>query len=445
MQFAKPISAIASLGLLVLAPLAAAQPPVSPKTPNTDCAPNYYRLADGSGVDIAPAQEGKYRWRRPDGTTGLLSPAQAGSWSSTLGWTGRSDGITVDLSGCSRGEIDFAGVTGRRLDFDTREIKFASGNAQLAGRLILPVGQGAVPVVVLVHGSEDSSALRTYALQRLLPAQGIGVFVYDKRGTGSSAGTFTHNLHQLAADAAAAFQAAKSLAAARAGRIGYYGTSQGGWTAPLAATHSPADFVIVGYGLAVSPMAEDDEALALDMTRHGFGAVEVAKAQKIGAAAQAIARNRFQSGYDALRAVLDTYRKEPWFRFVRGNVTGVVINMPEAELRAQGPRLFAGIIPDYDPMPVLRKLATPQLWILGGEDIDAPYLETRRRLIALKKRGRPISVVVYPQVEHGLYAFELKGEERLSTRQPASLQRLLASFARGQGLDETYDDAKVVR
>ena len=197
MQFAKPISAIASLGLLVLAPLAAAQPPVSPKTPNTDCAPNYYRLADGSGVDIAPAQEGKYRWRRPDGTTGLLSPAQAGSWSSTLGWTGRSDGITVDLSGCSRGEIDFAGVTGRRLDFDTREIKFASGNAQLAGRLILPVGQGAVPVVVLVHGSEDSSALRTYALQRLLPAQGIGVFVYDKRGTGRAYRLLRHQPGRL--------------------------------------------------------------------------------------------------------------------------------------------------------------------------------------------------------------------------------------------------------
>ncbi len=420
-------------------------PSVAAPARTTECAPAYYRLADGSGVDIAPAQDGKYRWRRPDGTTGLLSSTPAGSWSSTLGWTERRDGIAVNLSGCGRGEIGFAGVAGRRLPFDMTETSFASGDAQLAGRLVLPAGQGAVPIVVLIHGSEDSSGLRNYALQRLLPAQGVGVFVYDKRGTGSSAGAFTHDLHQLAADAAAALRTARAMAGKRAGRIGYYGTSQGGWTAPLAATQGPADFVIVGYGLAVSPMAEDDEALALDMTRHGFGAAEVAKAQEIGAAAQAIARNRFQSGYDALRAVLDRYRKEPWFRFVRGNLTGVVITTPEAQLREQGPRLFAGIIPDYDPMPVLRKLRTPQLWILGGEDIDAPYLETRRRLLALKKKGRPISVVVYPQVEHGLYAFEVKGEERLSTRQPASLQRLLITFAHGQRLDAAYDDARVVR
>lgn len=445
MRRAKPISAIAFLGLLMFAPSVAAQSPAAAPARAAECAPAYYRLADGSGVDIAPAQDGKYRWRRPDGMTGLLSSTPAGSWSSTLGWTERSDGITVDLSGCARGEIGFAGVTGRRLDFDTREIRFASGDTQLAGRLILPTGRGTVPIVLLVHGSENSSALRTYALQRLLPAQGIGVFVYDKRGTGSSAGSFTHDLHQLAADAGAALRTAKSLAGKRAGRIGYYGTSQGGWTAPLAATRGDADFVMIGYGLAVSPMAEDDEALALDMTRHGFGAAEIAKAQEIGAAAQAIARNRFQSGYDALRAVLDKYRKEPWFRFVRGNLTGLVIATPEAQLREQGPRLFAGIIPDYDPMQVLRKLATPQLWILGGEDIDAPYLETRRRLLTLKKQGRPISVVVYPRVEHGLYAFEVKGEERLSTRQPASLQRLLATFARGQRLDGAYDDARLDR
>jgi uncharacterized protein len=417
----------------------------SPQTPIPECTASSYQLSDGSGVDIAPSTDGHYRWRRLDGTSGLLSPRATGGWASTLGWTGRDDGKVVDLSACAKGVIRFAGLIGRHAKFDTAETHFHSGGVQLAGRLVLPIGREAVPIVVLVHGSEDSSALRNFALQRMLPAQGIGVFVYDKRGTGNSKGSFTHDLHQLAADASAALETAKSLAGPRAGRMGYYGTSQGGWTAPLAATLGHTDFIIVGYGLAVSPVDEDREALALDMARHGFGATETAKALEIGTAAQAIVRNRFQSGYDSLRTVTEKYKSEPWFPFVRGNITGLVIRTAEAELRKKGPRLFAGIMPDYDPMPVLRRLKVPQLWILGGEDIDAPYLETYRRLIALKKQGRLISVAVYPHVEHGLYSFEIKGEERLSTRQPASLHELLTSFARGRRLNMAYGDARVVR
>jgi hypothetical protein len=410
-----------------------------------DCQVGAYRLSDRSFVDIAPSDEGHLRWRRLDGTSGYLTKRADGKWSSTLGWTGRDDGKIVDLSGCSRGEIRFAGVTGHRVHFDTSETPFMSGGVQLAGRLVLPAGHETVPIVVLVHGSEDSSALRNYAVQRLLPAQGVGVFVYDKRGTGQSKGSYTHDVPQLAADANAALESAKSLAGARAGHVGYYGTSQGGWTAPLAATLGHPDFIIVGYGLAVSPVEEDREALDLDMTRHGFGAAETAKALEIGAAVEAIIRSNFQSGYDVLKRVIDKYKNEPWFPFVHGDVTGDVIAMSEAELREKGPHLLPAINLDYDPMPVLRVPKTPQLWILGKEDIEAPYLETYRRLVALKKDGQPISIVVYPDVEHGLYAFEVKGEERLSTRQPASLQRLFTDFARTQRIDSTYDDARVVR
>ena len=408
------------------------------------CDAAYYQLADGTGVDVSPSDDTHYRWRRWDGTTGLLSIRPDGEWSSTLGWTGREDGKVVDLRNCGRGRILFAGVNGGRVHFATTETRFRSGDVELAGRLVLPVGKRSVPIVVLVHGSEDSSALRFYALQRLLPAQGIGVFVYDKRGTGESQGAFTHDIRQLTTDARAALATATATAGRRADRIGYYGTSQGGWTAPLAALDGSADFVIVGYGLAVTPVDEDSEALTLDMTRHGFGQKEVSEALEIGMAAQAVARSGFEAGYEALRSVVDRYKAQPWFPFVRGNITGYIISTPEADLRVKGPQLLPGFIPDYDPMPVLRELPTPQLWILGGDDIDAPYLETFRRLAALKRQGHPVSIVIYPHVEHGLLAFETKGEERLSTRQPSSLQRLLAGYASGRPLDGSYDDAQVM-
>lgn len=430
----------AAIGIVLATPLTA-----SGEVPAADCVPAYYQFDDGSGVDVSPAADGHYRWRRPDGTTGLLSLDRDGQWSSTSGWTGEDDGVAVSLAGCSSGEIRFSGALGHRLPLDSRDIRFISDGTTLAGRLVLPVGQGVVPIITLVHGSENSSALNTYALQRLLPAQGVGVFVYDKRGTGASGGAFTHDLHRLASDAQAALRTAKSLAGTRAGRVGYYGTSQGGWTAPLAAKNGDAAFVIVGYGLAVSPVEEDREALQLDMIRHGFGTAETVKALEIGRAAHAIIRSDFTSGYEGLRAKIQSYKDEPWFRFARGNMTGFMVDTPEAELREQGPRLLAGLIPDYDPMPVLRASKTPQLWILGAQDIDAPYLETYRRLQALKKHGRKFSLIVYPDAEHGLYRFTMKGGERLSTRQPASLQSLLATFASGRPLAENYDDARVER
>lgn len=413
--------------------------------PDLDCAVGYYRLSDGSGVDLGYAGTRELRWRRTDGSSGLLASGGDPVWTSTLGWTGRPDGVTVDTQACARGEIRFNTQPGRRLEFATSAARFTGGEASLAGRLVLPTGAARVPVVVLVHGSEDLSALRYYALQRLLPAMGVGVFVYDKRGTGASSGTFTHDLNQLAEDAVAALAEARARSGRRLGRIGFYGMSQGGWTAPLAASKTAVDFVIVGYGLAVPPIQQDREALALDMQRHGFGAAETEQALQIGRAAEHILRSGYQSGYQELAELREKLRDEPWLPYVRGNVTRLMTEMPEATLREIGPRMFHGLSLDYDPMPVLQQLDVPQLWILGGQDIDAPHAETLRRLKQLQAQGKPVSIAVYPDAEHGLYAFEEVDGERLSTRQPASLIALLKDFASTGRIRKAYQDAAISR
>jgi hypothetical protein len=61
----------------------------------------------------------------------------------------------------------------------------------------------------------------------MFPAQGIGAFVYDKRGTGLSGGTYTQDFDVLTNDAVAAAKEAKRLAGMRLGRIGYQGGSEG--------------------------------------------------------------------------------------------------------------------------------------------------------------------------------------------------------------------------
>jgi pimeloyl-ACP methyl ester carboxylesterase len=306
-------------------------------------------------------------------------------------------------------------LPGTKIPLIVTETRFKADDAELAGRLLLPAGDARVPVVVLVHGSEQASGREIFSLQRQFPAAGIGAFVYDKRGTGGSTGTFTHGYRRLAADAAAAVREARRLAGKRVSRAGLHGGSQGGWVAPLAATLTPVDFVIAAYGLAVSPLDEDREAVALDMSRHGFGAEETRKALEVARAVEDIVKANFQQGYAGLEALRAKYSGESWFRYLRGNVTGLLLIEPETFWREKGPVLFAGILPDYDPMPVLETLRTPQLWILGADDVDAPPQETWRRLLKLDREGKPITAVMLRGAEHGLYTFELDANgERVS-------------------------------
>ena len=222
----------------------------------------------------------------------------------------------------------------------------------------------------------------------------------------------------LATDAIAAMHEARRLAGPRAGRIGYQGGSQGGWVAPLAARIEPVDFVIVSFGLAVSPAEEDREAIAYDMQRQGYGADVMAKAMEVADASAIILRSQFREGYRELDAVRAKYGNEPWFKHVHGDITFALLEMPEAKLREQGPLLLAGVPVDYDPMPVLRNLDVPQLWILGTDDTDAPSAETLRRLHALADAGRPISTALFPRADHGIYEYETKadGSSRLDAQ-----------------------------
>jgi poly(3-hydroxybutyrate) depolymerase len=147
-----------------------------------------YRLTDGRLVDISPDDDGTLQWEQFDGVAGELHKAPNGDWKSTYGWTGREDGKTVRFSKCGAGRIDFAGVSGTRIAFEMKETSFKSHDITLAGRLVLPQGTGKVAVVVFVHGSEDDSALNDWPLQRMLPAEGVGMFVYDSAAPESPEG-----------------------------------------------------------------------------------------------------------------------------------------------------------------------------------------------------------------------------------------------------------------
>jgi len=417
----------------------------APSKEAIECHVGTYKLRDDKIVDIAPIDDTRLRWRLSDGRTGEILRNASGAWQSTYGWTGRPDGVAVSFGPCDAATINFAGSNGHRMTFDVTETSFAGHNGvKLQGRLILPIGKSAVPIVVLTHGAERDSALRFYFLQRMFPASGIGAFVYDKRGTGLSSGTYTQDFDVLADDAVAAMRTARRLAGKRAARIGYQGGSQAGWIIPLAANRAPVDFAVISFGLAVSVLEEDLQQMEMELTDKGYSPSVIAQAQEISRAAGAVFASRFTSGFREFDRVRERYRAESWYKDVHGHFTWALLPHDEAALRAMAPEYNWGTPLRYDPMPALRAAQTPQLWILGGRDYEAPAKETSRRISTLIDQGKRFALAIYPQAEHGMTYFETAASgERLSTRYPEGYFAMMRDFIASGRLRSSYGDAKL--
>lgn len=438
----KTMTRPAIISALLLALLST--PPAIFAAETQDCHVGSYRFADRSFVDIAPKEDGMLRWRRFDGTNGALHKGADGVWRSTLGWTKHEDGISVTFSDCAAGGINFGGKAGQRIAFDVKNTSFESHGVKLVGRLVLPVGADKVPVVVLIHGSEPDSALTDYALQRMLPAEGVGAFVFDKRGTGISGGQYTQDFSILADDDVAAVAEARRLAGARLARIGFQAGSEGGWTAPLAANRTDVDFVIVCFGLAVNVMEEDQEGIELQMREKGYSQDVILKALAVGRTAENLFASDFKQGYEDFDSVRAKYGKEPWFKDVQGDFSGLILPHSDHELRAMAKDFDWHTPFYYDPMPTLRADKTPQLWIIGGEDYEAPAAETSMRIKSLIADGLPFTLAYYPHAEHGMTLFETKPDgTRDSTVYAPGYFAMMRDFARNGRLSGSYGDAAI--
>jgi dienelactone hydrolase len=432
------VPAICGLSLLLSVPAQA--------DATKNCRIGSYRLSDGQALDVAPSDGDTLRWRAFTGETGHLTQNKDGSWTSTLGWTDMPDGKTVSFSDCTKGEITFGNKTGKRIAFDVSETTFESGGTKLVGRLVMPKGIGKVPVVVLIHGSEHDSALDFYALQRMFPAQGVGAFVYDKRGTGASGGIYTQDFDVLANDAVLAMREARRLAGPRAGRVGYQGGSEGGWVAPLAANLAPVDFTVVSFGLAVTVLEEDQQSVALDMYFHHHSAEDTAKALELARAGERVIETGGKEGYEEFDALRQRYKSDPWYKDVHGDFVFMVLPVEKAQIDALAKQFDFHTPFRYEPMPTLQASTTPQLWVLGSDDLEAPSAETAKRIQSLISAGKNYTLAVYPGVEHGMTEYELMPDgTRVSTRFAAGYFEMMRDFIRDGRIGNHYGNAEMTQ
>lgn len=389
------------------------------------CEVGIFRKDQASFVAVTKNDKG-FNYTFSDGTVGNIQGA---------------DGVVA----CGKGGVRIrAGATWPKVALVETNTRFAVDGVMLAGRLMVPPGADQhTPLVVYAHGSEATGWIERARDPYQMVGRGVSVFVYDKRGTGASEGEYSQNWPRLADDLVAASAEAKRLAQGRFGRFGLVGLSQGGWIAPLAAARAQAQFVGIGYGLAVDIAEEDGEQVAKELRDRGYGEDAIAKARTVTDITATIAKSGGKQGIDALADAQTRFGKEAWFAVMKGGFTGVLAGMPVEVLRAQGVPAFDKLNIDWsqDPQQTLRALAVPQLWAFAGEDRQAPIALTLTRLATLRAQGHAITIVVFPNTDHGMWEYdEAKDFSRKHTRLAGGFYDLMADWAKG-ALGARYGDA----
>lgn len=383
-----------------------------------------YRLDDGRLVVLTAREGDVLRYRMMDGESRVLWPTGDRTYESGPGWARRAPvelpvEIETDAEGRPTGFLwdhpEHGSQRARRLDLPERIVSFPSGDLTLRGKLVLPSGEGPHPAVVPVHGSGRESAVDTYYQPYLFASHGVATFVYDKRGTGGSAGEYTQNFHALAGDTLAAVEWLRQRPEVDPSRIHLAGYSQGGWIAPLAASRTEGiRSLLIAYGPMVPVTQEDRWGYVYALRKNGFGEAAIAEADRINDVVSAIV-DHGENRWAEARALLDRAQGEPWFEAVRGSdsLVGFLAGtrMPWWLVRLYGwwhlrPREVPFIDRLYDPVPTLASLDVPSLWIFGGEDHSMPTGWSVEALERLQAAGRPIEVAIFPDADHGILSFE---------------------------------------
>lgn len=294
------------------------------------------------------------------------------------------------------------------------DVRFSSGDVQLAGTLISPSTGGKHPAIILVHGSGAENRDYILPFARFLIRRGIAVLGYDKRGVGGSTGDWnTASFEDLAGDVVSAFAYLKTRSDIQPTQIGLLGVSQAGWVMPLAAVRAKdLAFLISISGAGVPPAETTIDQAQNEMTAGGMKPQTVADIVAIMKLQYQFARTG--QGWDEYTAAREKLAARigrppdtmpgtpdhPYWQFIRQSYF-------------------------YDPAPTLRQLRVPVLALFG--ELDNNILAEKNKAAweaALKAGGhRDYTLRILPKANH--YQWEAKVG---SNAEMVSLQRFVPDY-----------------
>jgi pimeloyl-ACP methyl ester carboxylesterase len=291
-----------------------------------------------------------------------------------------------------------SGAYATRIPIRQEEVTFKNGDVTLAGTLLIPESKGKRrPALVFTHGSGPVLREVMWGLGYLFVARGFVVLSYDKRGVGKSTGNWREaSFEDLADDAVAAARFLQARTDIAANQIGFWGLSQGGWIAPLAASRFPdAAFAIALSGGGLSPAETELFDTEYELTKAGYAANEISDALAFQKLKNEIIAS--QDKWDEYAKARATAKDKKWFR-----QPGIDVRGPERRDDPFWTNVRRSYL--YDPLPTLQTLNAPLLAIFGQLDTPEGVKANVRaiRQILDQAGRRDYTVKVYPNGSHNL-------------------------------------------
>ncbi|MDR6462613.1 alpha/beta fold hydrolase [Chryseobacterium sediminis] len=281
-------------------------------------------------------------------------------------------------------------------NFTEEEIKFANGDIHLSGVLFKPRNsEKSIPYVVLVHrsGWEDRETAWYHSLAYILASKGIGVLLYDKRGTGKSTGNFSlADFNDLSDDVASAYNYLKTRNDLNYSKVGFLGTSQGGWLVPMAANKvSDPGFAILVVGPAVSLYEQDINRVQYTLTDEGYSKESINSALDYSRLFFKYIESNKAKDWAALQKKASEIKGEKWIDY---------LDIPQSQT---GEDVLWWRKNKYNPQEALSNIKCPVLSILGEKDVLVPPAENINKMETyLTKAGVKHKIVTIKDCSHDM-------------------------------------------
>lgn len=263
---------------------------------------------------------------------------------------------------------------------------------ELDAILTFPDGPGPFAGVVLVDGSGDGTADGWGdAVPRLVEC-GFAVLAHDKPGCGTAPGHWMdQSLDDRAEESLIALDTLMAHPDVAADRCGFYGVSQGGWVALLAAHRAGATvrFIVSISGPGIGVLAQDRFRVHTDLLREGHDPEMVADGM-------AWYGERARLLLDGAPVADIVHRQHALAdRAWHGAVSAYFDDEPSLGFLA---RILA-----FDPAEAIAGAPCPVLALFGAADPTVPVAESAAAYLRLLPE--PIDrhgVAILPRADHGL-------------------------------------------
>ena len=341
------------------------------------------------------------------GRTGSLYPSSA-----TVFFSGPSTEIPlpVDLrvtflknkqgkvTGLTWSEAGAPAIRGRKLPHTRETVTFQSNGMTIRGTLILPASKGPHPAIVKVdpgYSFYPKYGFFPYFFVR----HGIAFLALNERSLdGKAMGYSQSSFEERAKDALSGVAMLKKRKDIDPAQIGLHGSSLSSWVAPLASTLSPdVAFLILRVGSAIPPAENIVYEIENDLRERDFAETDIAKAKALRRLLNKTILSN--SGWEALKAEIETSRQENWFGYARvGWFSSIAIPPDAATLKGLRDPI------SYDPVPVLENVAVPVLAFNGELDKSVNTSESVPVMArALRRNGnRDVTIIVLRKASHDL-------------------------------------------